>query len=411
MQQLCKQLQLDEYVEFSGYLEGDALYELLATADVGVCPDPKNSFNDKLSMNKILEYMAFGLPVVQFDLNEGRFIAEEAALYATENDPVNFAGAIVKLLDDPKARAAMREIGRARVRELFSWEKQEQRYLQTYRTLLTRATSGAGSSSIAKPIFGFWPTSGSLHRVVDTILEQVRTPGEGVGLVVTPNIHHVAQLRTDEDFRQAYRSAAMVLCDGWPVYSYARKGGHEVSLVTGCDLISELFDHLPQMSRHRVCLLLDSVETERAVNEWGRQNGLSSSLITMVPPIGFLRDQSWCRGATKAISEFQPTILILGVGAPQSEIFIDRLRSALPPCWALCIGQAVKVKLGLVRRAPAMVRWLRAEWLWRVLSEPRRLAPRYLSASRGFLASLLDDLRGVAPKRNLGPPPEKPEHT
>ena len=67
--------------------EGEALYRLLATADIGLSPDPKNDFNDKLSMNKILEYMAFELPIVQFDLNEGRVLADEAAIYAKDNAP------------------------------------------------------------------------------------------------------------------------------------------------------------------------------------------------------------------------------------------------------------------------------------------------------------------------------------
>jgi glycosyltransferase involved in cell wall biosynthesis len=138
MQALCTKLNLDGFVEFSGYLEGKALYELLATASIGICPDPKNDFNDKLSMNKILEYMAFGLPIVQFDLTEGRLIAGDAALYAQHNDPKSMAEAIIFLIDNPAARDRMGSIGRARVADEFSWDKQEELYVAAYDRLTAR---------------------------------------------------------------------------------------------------------------------------------------------------------------------------------------------------------------------------------------------------------------------------------
>jgi glycosyltransferase involved in cell wall biosynthesis len=133
---LSEQLGLGEWVEFTGYVEGSRLYQLLATADVGVSPDPKNDFNDKLSMNKILEYMAFSLPIVQFDLVEGKELAADAAMYAGENDPAEFASAIATLLDDPERRAGMGELGRTRISEMFSWSRQEEIYLGAYRSLL-----------------------------------------------------------------------------------------------------------------------------------------------------------------------------------------------------------------------------------------------------------------------------------
>jgi len=138
MQALCTHLKLDEFVEFAGYLEGNALYELLATASIGICPDPKNDFNDKLSMNKILEYMAFGLPIVQFDLKEGRLIAGDAAVYAENNDPKSMAKSIISLIDNPAAREHMGLIGRSRVAEEFSWDRQEELYVAAYDRLTAR---------------------------------------------------------------------------------------------------------------------------------------------------------------------------------------------------------------------------------------------------------------------------------
>lgn len=136
MQKLATTLGISDYVEFPGYLEGEAFYRLLASADIGLCPDPKNDFNDKLSMNKLLEYMAFSLPAVQFDLNENRRLAGEAAVYASNNDPRDFAAKIIKLLDNPELRAEKGKIGRERLLAQFDWKTQEEAYLGVYRKLL-----------------------------------------------------------------------------------------------------------------------------------------------------------------------------------------------------------------------------------------------------------------------------------
>src|SRR5207244_10240140 len=85
---------------------------VLNTADVCVNPDVANDMNDKSTMNKIMEYMALGKPIVQFDLTEGRFSAQSASLYARRNDAVDLALKIVELLDDPERRAAMGAPGR-----------------------------------------------------------------------------------------------------------------------------------------------------------------------------------------------------------------------------------------------------------------------------------------------------------
>lgn len=145
LQAMCQSLNLNEYVEFTGYLEGEAFLKYIATADIGLCPDPKNQFNDKLSMNKVLEYMAFGIPVVQFDLDEGRYIAQDASVYAVNNDPKLFAEAMLTLLDDPERRARMGVLGKERIASDFAWDRQEAAYVATYRRLLGvgEPTSGA----------------------------------------------------------------------------------------------------------------------------------------------------------------------------------------------------------------------------------------------------------------------------
>ena len=104
MQNLARELGVADYVTFTGRVPDAELLAMLNTADVCVNPDVANEMNDISTMNKIMEYMALGKPIVQFDLAEGRFSAQDASLYAKKNDPVDFAAKIVELLDDPEKR-------------------------------------------------------------------------------------------------------------------------------------------------------------------------------------------------------------------------------------------------------------------------------------------------------------------
>jgi glycosyltransferase involved in cell wall biosynthesis len=105
---------------------------MLNTADVCVNSDVANEMNDKSTMNKIMEYMALGKPIVQFDLPEGRFSALAASLYAKRNDSADFAAKIVELLDDPQRRAEMGRYGRLRVENELEWRHEAPKLLSAY---------------------------------------------------------------------------------------------------------------------------------------------------------------------------------------------------------------------------------------------------------------------------------------
>lgn len=132
LRRMCAELALDDCVRFTGRLPEAELWQVLSTADVCVNPDRANEMNDKSTMNKILEYMALGKPIVQFDLTEGRFSAGEAALYARRNDVQDFAVQLCQLLDDPARRRRMGEIGRARVESELAWHHQIPHLLCAY---------------------------------------------------------------------------------------------------------------------------------------------------------------------------------------------------------------------------------------------------------------------------------------
>lgn len=134
MQALATELDVAEHVTFTGRVPDADLLDMLNTADVCVNPDVANEMNDKSTMNKIMEYMALGKPIVQFDLVEGRFSAQDASLYAARNDAEDMARKIVELLDDPERRARMGEFGRRRVEQELEWQYEVPKLLGAYRT-------------------------------------------------------------------------------------------------------------------------------------------------------------------------------------------------------------------------------------------------------------------------------------
>jgi glycosyltransferase involved in cell wall biosynthesis len=133
---LRDELGLADHVEFTGRVPDEFVTRVLSTADVGLSPDPKNPLNDVSTMNKSMEYMAFELPVIAFDLRETRVSTGEAGVYVTPNDEHEYAKAIVQLMDDKDKRARLGRLGRERVEQQLAWSHQERAYLGVYRRLL-----------------------------------------------------------------------------------------------------------------------------------------------------------------------------------------------------------------------------------------------------------------------------------
>ena len=135
---LRDELNLQGHVEFTGRAPDELVTKIMSTASAGLSPDPKNPLNDVSTMNKTMEYMAFELPVVAFDLRETRVSAQDAAVYATPNDVHEYAKALVGLLDDEAARAQLGKLGRARVEDDLAWSHQERAYLGVYQRLTAK---------------------------------------------------------------------------------------------------------------------------------------------------------------------------------------------------------------------------------------------------------------------------------
>lgn len=216
------------------------------------------------------------------------------------------------------------------------------------------------------------------------LLEQVDrllTDEKGFALA-TLNVDHLERLAQDEAFRRAYAAHDLVVADGNPVVWLSRLAGQPVSLVPGSELVRPLAE---LAARHRapVALIGGSdasmqLAARRLADDYP---GLQIALIA-VPGFPFDPDGDEARDLIDRIRQSGARLCLLGLGAPRQERFAIRARDALPRTGFVSIGAGLDFISGQQRRAPVIVRRIKMEWLWRMASNPKRLAGRY---GRGFL--------------------------
>jgi glycosyltransferase involved in cell wall biosynthesis len=137
LKKLCIETGLSDYIDFYGRVPDDLMIAILNTADVCVNPDKPTEMNNLSTMNKIMEYMALKKPVVQYDLKEGKFSAQEASLYAKCGDTLDFAEKIMQLMDDPELRTKMGTFGYNRVLNELSWDYEKEKLTSLYNRVLS----------------------------------------------------------------------------------------------------------------------------------------------------------------------------------------------------------------------------------------------------------------------------------
>lgn len=135
----CTERGLDPWVTFTGRVDHTVLGEWLSSAHIGITPDPPCEFNERSTMNKTLEYMSHGVPVIATDLRETRRCAAGAAVYVSGVDPAETARAISGLLDDKAARKRMGRVGRDRIKHELAWEIQARNYVGVFDDLVMAA--------------------------------------------------------------------------------------------------------------------------------------------------------------------------------------------------------------------------------------------------------------------------------
>lgn len=219
------------------------------------------------------------------------------------------------------------------------------------------------------------------------------SPGQGARFVVTANVDHIVQLRTNEGLRAAYRHSWKRTIDGTPVWLYARiRGVHIPERVTGADMFPAVMKQLLPSEHRTFFVAANDVIGQRLV-AWFVAHGFDESSVAYeVPPFGFEKDRAYGVTLSGKIREHDTTHLFFGVGCPRSEIWIDQHRNVLGDVYAMAVGAALGFFVGVERRAPRIMRATGMEWLWRAVLEPKRLGVRYFVRSWGFFAAIAADI-------------------
>lgn len=132
VRRLAGELGVADHITFTGYLRGEDLLAALSTFDIGIIPDPVNEYNDKISMNKVFEYSALGIPSVSYDLTETRRLLGEAGRYAAGATPADLAVAARPLIEDLDLRRAAGARAKALADAQFDWDREAERYVAAF---------------------------------------------------------------------------------------------------------------------------------------------------------------------------------------------------------------------------------------------------------------------------------------
>jgi len=225
-----------------------------------------------------------------------------------------------------------------------------------------------------------------MSQALDLVGRWIAAPEYECRYVVTPNVDHIVKLQSDDKLRAAYLNASLVVADGWPLVAASRLLRKPLpERVAGSDLVPRLFDFSVNPEPLRVFLLgaapgvaeKASVQIER---RW--RNVLVCG--THSPPLGFEYSAELNADIVARVNRYKPDILIVGLGAPKQEIWLDRFRTQLRVKVAVAAGATIDFLAGEQQRAPKWVQRIALEWLHRAFTNPRRLAGRYLYGAWAF---------------------------
>lgn len=239
-------------------------------------------------------------------------------------------------------------------------------------------------SIVRKTLFDIEFSAVTQQQAVQTILQWADDELVSPKRVVTPNVNLTVLQSRNPEFRRVLNESSLCLVDGKPIYWASRLFDAALpEVVTGSDLVPALFaahQASPHTKSLRVFLLgaADGVAEKAASNIKGKYP-LVEVCGVYSPPFGFERDTQECETICKLIKASNAQILVIGLGAPKQELWADQYLDRTGARVAICAGATIDFLAGEKSRAPAWMTQAGLEWLFRMLSEPKRLARRYLN--------------------------------
>lgn len=197
--------------------------------------------------------------------------------------------------------------------------------------------------------------------------------------VVTPNVDHAVLLQENEALRQSYDNAELILADGHPIVWASRLLRRPLpERVPGSELVPCLFDSFNERGDLKVFLLgaQPGVAETAAANmksQWPRVETVG----VYSPPFGFEKDTAECDRILERIASCRPDVVIVGLGAPKQEIWVNQHYQNIQAKAVLCVGATIDFLAGEQKRAPVWMQKSGIEWLHRMCSQPGRLVKRY----------------------------------
>ena len=225
---------------------------------------------------------------------------------------------------------------------------------------------------------------------------------ERFGYVVTPNVDHLIRFHDDPAFRALYADASYVLLDSRLLsFVFRVVKALNIHVCTGSDLTAQLFARVIARNDRIVLIGGDAGQAAELAARYGLH-----ALHHYNPPMGFIRDPAELERCVRFVEDCSPfRYCFLAVGAPQQEVLAQRLKSrGIARGMALCIGASINFLTGVERRAPVWMQRIGMEWLYRLLSDPARLAKRYLIRGPRVFALLPSTEIRVRPRVATQPP-------
>ena len=209
-------------------------------------------------------------------------------------------------------------------------------------------------------------------------IEQLILSGKS-SYVVTPNVDHIVKLENDEEFKEVYKDADLILTDGMPLIWISKLKKNPIKeKISGSDLFPNVCK-LAAEKGYKVFLLgaAEGVAAKAAEKLKEKFSGLDI-IGTYSPSYGFEKNEAEIQKIINMINEVKPDILAVGLGAPKQEKFLHKFRYKLNVPVSLAIGASIDFEAGNITRAPKWMQKSGLEWCYRLYKEPKRMFKRYL---------------------------------